>query len=80
MLLNLELVLSLLKMQALWTPPTHVPSHTDNITQRAYIKKCTVQEKEAISGVAGGYGWLVVQRVLKGTNLPFVLIPKNGVS
>ena len=55
-------------------------SHTKNFTQRASVRGWTVQEKEAISGVTGGFSWLIIECVLKKTNFPLVFIPKNGVS
>ena len=55
-------------------------SHAKNFPQRASGRGWTVQEKEAISGVTGGFGWLIIECVLKKTNVPLAFIPVNGVS
>lgn len=37
-----------------------------------------MQEKEAISGVTGGYSWNVLEHVMHV--LPLVFVPKNSIS
>lgn len=71
---------------ASWPTGTMMPeskcahSHAKNFPQRASGRGRTVQEKEAISGVTGGFGWLIIECVVKKTNVPLVFIPMNGVS